>query len=57
MDRQIIAASIIAVAILLATGMNIYFGPYQSCVRSAEGRTAAPYLCAQGRNGTVLEAK
>ncbi|MER9886821.1 hypothetical protein NKJ48_14210 [Mesorhizobium sp. M0114] len=50
MGDQAKAALIIAAAILIATAMYIYFSPYQSCVRAGEGRSTAPYLCAQGRN-------
>jgi hypothetical protein len=34
MKHQIIAATILGVAILVAVGVSIYFSPYQSCVRS-----------------------
>lgn len=33
MNSTIKAALIIAAAIVIATAMFIYFGPYQSCVR------------------------
>ena len=33
---SIIVALIIGSAIIIATGLNIYFSPYQSCIREAE---------------------
>jgi hypothetical protein len=35
MKHQIIAATILGVAILVSVGVSIYFSPYQSCVRSS----------------------
>lgn len=34
MKNQIIAGGIVGAAIIVATGMWIYFSPYQTCVRA-----------------------
>lgn len=47
MNAQIKMAVIIAVAIVFATGLYLYFSPFQSCVREAE----SAFLCARMLGG------
>ena len=37
MSEIVKAASIVAAAIIVATVTNLYFSPYQSCVRAFDG--------------------
>lgn len=45
MSDQIKMGLIIGAAIIIATGMWIYFSPYQTCIRSVQTGNAA-YRCA-----------
>ena len=52
MNNQVNAGLIVAVAILLAVGLYIYFSPYQSCVRAYD-KPGAGVLCARLLGGTT----
>ena len=45
MSEPVKAAAIVAVAIMIATGLWIYFSPYQTCVRSESSTADAAVRC------------
>ncbi len=47
MSDAVKVAVIVAVGLVLATAIYVYFSPYQSCVRSGEGAA----FCARATGG------
>ena len=47
MNNPVKAALIVAVAIVLAVILYIFFSPYQTCVRNYKGTLVAELVCAK----------